>query len=223
MALSYRLQRSVEVMKFLYRQRTKGFDVPDEPHFDPQATRMFVDRLKNANRYLEFGSGGSTVVAAKFGVDTITVENDRFFARSVVCKIGPHAKNKMFAVNVGVTLEWGYPMIQKQTAPRLKRWAEYIQAPFRHIDSQNDKFPDLILVDGRFRRACALASAQKALARGESTVICFDDYAGRDWYHDIEAELGVPEMVGRMAVFTVQPGQPAPSDASLQAAMRDVR
>lgn len=65
LTLSYRLHRSVEAMKFLYRKRTKGFDVPDEPHFDTEATKMFVDLLKNADRYLEFGSGGSTVVAAK--------------------------------------------------------------------------------------------------------------------------------------------------------------
>ena len=82
-AFSPQIKKPVRLAHFLYMQRIKGFDVPDTPHFDAESTAPFKALLDKANLYLEFGAGGSTVVAAGQNKETITVENDRFFARSV--------------------------------------------------------------------------------------------------------------------------------------------
>ena len=53
--------------------------------------------------------------------------------------------------------------------------------------------PDLVLVDGRFRAACFLASL---LFARPGAVILFDDYVDRPFYHTVEA-FGTPALHGR--------------------------
>jgi hypothetical protein len=146
------------------------------------------------------------VAASKYNVKTITVESDKYFARAVKNKIGPSSHNTILIIDTGITVDWSYPLFQKKTPVRLRRWQSYIDKPLELIGRVFDNFPDLVLIDGRFRRACALACAARAIDSDASTTICFDDYADRDWYHSVETYLGRPEMIGRMAVFKVSPG-----------------
>ena len=65
------------------------------------------------------------------------------------------------------------------------------------------EFPDFILVDGRYRVACALESARPRVYARASSKLLFDDYALREQYHVVEKYIGPPQRIGRAALFTV--------------------
>ena len=143
-----------DLIDFYITQRVTGFTVPREPHFD-EATRSRFDRELHAARlFLEFGSGGSTLVASRLGVRTVSVENDRFYANAVRRALGENSSAIVLDAYVGFTRQWGRPIVKLRTAGRLRRWAKYVERPWRVIE-QMGQFPNLVLVDGRFRRACA--------------------------------------------------------------------
>jgi len=218
-----KIRRGRDLARFFYLQRVRGFEVPSVPHFDPASTGPFLALMAASRLYLEFGSGGSTVAAAKQNLETITVESDRYFAKAVKKKIGASAPNTMLAIDIGITVEWSYPLFTYKTNGRARRWASYINIPLDFISQSRGSFPDLVLVDGRFRKACALACAARAIRMGSKTTICFDDYADRDWYHDVESYLGSPELIGRMAIFSVSPSDKPPPESAILEAMADFR
>lgn len=222
-AVISKFRRGRDLARFFYNQRIIGFDVPDEPYFDLDSSDTFRALLAQTKYYLEFGSGGSTVAAARANISTITVESDPYFAAAVKEKIGADAPNTMLVVNIGTTTEWGYPLFTRKTKKRVQHWASYVCKPLNQIDQLSKGFPDLILIDGRFRRACALASAERAIRNCATTTICFDDYAGRAWYHDVERYLPRPEMIGRMAIFRISPSDKSPPDHVIREALADYR
>jgi hypothetical protein len=222
-AIRSKLRRARDLTRFFYNQRVLGFEVPDSPYFDPVSTEPFLKMLEASDLYLEFGSGGSTVAASKSNVRTITVESDRYFARAVKRKIGAGCYNTMLVIDTSVTVEWSYPFFTSQTRGRIKRWESYIGTPLEFIRNSLERFPDLVLIDGRFRKACALACAARAIDTGASTIICFDDYIDRYWYHEVETYLGIPEMIGRMAVFKVLPSNRPIENNVIREAILDPR
>lgn len=217
------LKRILSFSRFLYIQRTGKLSVPDEPHFDPESVPAFYALLKPAKRYLEFGTGGSTMVAARMGIDTISVDNDRFFAQSVQRHLPKDAPNRMLPIYIGFTREWGLPLFRKPTPERIARWRRYIDAPFEVLAENPGPFPNLILVDGRFRRACALESARQAQLAGQKTVIFVDDYVRRPTYRDVEQLLGTPRMAGRAAIFEIGPDTKTVPKSKVDEAIMDCR
>lgn len=217
------LTSSLVFLKFLYVQRVQGFRPPSEPQLDPEALQEFKRLLGASRSYLEFGSGGSTILASKLGKPTLSVECDRFFAASVRKAVGDVKLIEVIDVSIGLTRDWGLPVFTKPTAARLQRWKRYSEAPFRRIADQG-VFPDFVLIDGRFRRACALQTAVHAA--GEPLTIMIDDYFdGRNHYHSVEQFLGVPRKVGRAGVFEFDARglKHIPSTADLEDAAADFR
>jgi hypothetical protein len=199
--LKQRWERAGELAHFLYVQRVKGFDEPGPPHFDDETCKWFEARLSEAKFYLEFGAGGSTVMAARLGIPTISVEGDPFYARAVRRAIAPGAPVKFLTPRQGLTTGWSRPL-----RPSLAKARRYVSSPFTGLQ---DRFPDLILVDGRYRVACALESARQAAARGTRVSLLVDDYGKRRQYRVLETWLGEPVMIGRSALFEVgKAGQP---------------
>lgn len=181
------------LIKFIYFQRYKGFPSPgDEPYMPPEEVAFFKDKIGKAQHYVEFGSGGSTVYASSIGVRTVSVENDKFYARAVAKKLHGMTVTQI-VVGMGITREWGMPLF-----PSARKARRYVTAPWGA-----ERFPDLILVDGRYRVACALESARRAHAANATTVLMFDDYSTRSYYHVVEAFLGPPQIVGRAAIFHI--------------------
>ncbi len=209
----------IRLARFFYTQRVVGFDVPDEPHFDPLSTPRFLDLLSRSKSYLEFGAGGSTVVAAKLGIPTVTVENDCFFAAATQKRIGTAPTHCILVYDIGLTGPWGKPVLKSPTPRRVRRWRRYVEGPFEVLET----FPDLVLVDGRFRRACALKTAEQAWKCGAYLTLCVDDYSDRPYYHSIEEFLGRPEMVGRMALFQIGLGVAADVGRAIEEAVTDFR
>jgi hypothetical protein len=165
--------------------------------FIPEVGDLVRKHYEAADVILEYGSGGSTVMASEMPGKTIfSVESSRVWTKMMrgwFEEAQPVSMPVMQHVNIGPTGKWGSP----RGTDGFKRYHLY---PLSIWDSEEFKHPDVILVDGRFRVACALT----AMLRCErETTLLFDDYEGRKGYHVIEDYLKKEEVVGNMARFTV--------------------
>jgi hypothetical protein len=159
--------------------------------------RAFEKALKQSKIYLEFGSGGSTLLACRLGVPVIhTVETDRDFLRATVddCRAAdsnvslyPHL------VEIGRTKQWGYPIDESGK----HNWPLYVTHPWTEI-MKSGLAPDLVLIDGRFRVAAFLYSFALC-PRGARIFV--DDYRDRKHYHVVERLAKPRAFHGRMAEF----------------------
>ncbi|MET4130078.1 hypothetical protein [Roseovarius sp. MBR-6] len=163
---------------------------------------------EDASAILEYGSGGSTVMASEMpGKRVWSVESDEAWAAMMRgwLKANPPAPGTTVEViwaDIGPTEDWGHPADKSG-------YLRYARYPLG-IWERTDVTPDLVLVDGRFRTGCALAAALHA--KGPLRLL-FDDYAPRRHYHRIEEFIGAPRrMIGRMAEFELAPLTLAPRD-----------
>jgi hypothetical protein len=190
-----RVESARELLRSFYVQRIRGFEPPLQPHLDPFTEKWLADRLERTKLFLEFGSGGSTLLANRLGVRTITVESDRFYAAVVEAALDDPKLATLIVPKMGVTTQWGMPLIFKR-----RKGARYVSAPFKLFENY---YPDLIMVDGRYRVACVLETARLAHLRGTPAKLLLDDYEDRPFYHVLEEHLGTPVRIGRAAVFDV--------------------
>jgi hypothetical protein len=155
-----------------------------------------------ADVILEYGAGGSTVLAAEMrDKHVFAVESDPDWARMMQDWFaqnppasGSHAE--VIWSDIGPTKEWGFPR-NRQGAQRYARY------PLAVWDRPDFVQPDVVLVDGRFRKGCAMAAA---LRTARPVTLLFDDYVPRRHYHGVEAFLGPPrKTIGRMVEFRVDP------------------
>jgi hypothetical protein len=208
------LQKVPSVLRFLYVQRIKGFEPPPRrPWVDDATAEWLTCQLENTKLFVEFGSGGSTVLANDLEVPTISVESDRFYAAAVRRALkSPHIC-QILTPRMGITGEWGMPFFF-----RSAKGFRYASAPFRHLGG---RFPDLILIDGRYRVACALESARQAAEACVTATLLLDDYSERPHYHELENYLGIPERIGAAAKFII--GRAAIQTQEVRRHSRDAR
>jgi len=201
-ALRNKINRVSILLEFLYAQRVIGFTVGDQPEFEAASVPLFLERLASAGSYLEFGSGGSTVLAAKAGIPFVVVESDPVFLKAVRKKLialeafDPRMQTFVHA-DIGLTEAWGAPVMHGPTPQRVARWRRYPEAPWSTLTHLPG--PYLVLVDGRFRAACALQAAK--FLSGRAGEVLIDDYVDREYYHGVEEYLDLVETAGRMALF----------------------
>ncbi len=166
------------------------------PEAEAQALRA---AYAQAGTILEYGSGGSTVMAAEMpGKRIFSVESDKDWARMMRAWFAGNPGQSPVEVihaDIGPTKEWGHPEDDRA----WKRFALYPLGVWENTDMGQ---PDVVLVDGRFRVGCALATA---FHTQKPVTLYFDDYKRREQYHAAEEILGKPELIGRMARFEVTP------------------
>jgi hypothetical protein len=121
--------------------------------------------------YLEFGSGGSTILALQKGVAKCnSVESsvdwiNKLREQSVIRDAEQCGRLSFHHADIGPTGNWGMPVDRSG----LNRWPQY----FLRIWGLLDQNPDLILIDGRFRAACGLCAL---ISSRESTRILIHDF-----------------------------------------------
>jgi hypothetical protein len=204
----------------LLKKDGAAFPVPIEPHMPPKEVAFLAKCLARSRCFLEFGSGGSTVLAAQSGVkDIYSVDTDTTFLKRVAAYVlssHPGCGLWAFPIDLGPTKRWGYPLRKEDAA----RWPNYFTLPWAAL-KRNRRTPDLVLVDGRFRVACFLASL---LSAAPGTIIVFDDYNKRHHYHVVERFIRPKSVVGRLGVFRVpQRIESGPIALALCAAAQDPR
>jgi hypothetical protein len=184
-----------KLARFVARKHIRGYTISPEPAFDEEGLDFFKSTIGDSKVYLEYGSGGSTILASRFVAKLVSVENDGLFANAVRHALPPsNADIHLITPNIGMTREWGIPIFKRPTTGRVARWKRYPQIPWEILGSD---VPDTILIDGRMRVACVLES----LLRIEgNTRLLVDDYVGRD-YSTIERFTDLIAIHGRMAVF----------------------
>ncbi|MEZ5684860.1 MAG: hypothetical protein R3D78_02760 [Paracoccaceae bacterium] len=176
-------------------------EVPARPELTLPAAEADCLRAEyqRAGCILEYGSGGSTVLGAEMaGKTLISVESDRAWHGAMTRYFAAHpprAKLVLHHADIGPTGDWGHPKSEAQ----FRRWPGY---PLSVLDRPDFTQPDLVLIDGRFRAACFLACLFRTRA---PLRVLWDDYAGRDRYHEVETFCVPTRMVGRMAVFDLDP------------------
>lgn len=173
------------------------------PEAEAEALRAAYDA---ARVILEYGSGGSTVIAAaKPGARVFAVESDAAWLAMMQRWFDAHPAQANLSLvhgDIGPTKEWGMPVNNR----RVAQWADYPTGVWERGDFEQ---PDLVLIDGRFRLACFLTVAYRSTA---PVTVLWDDYALRTPYHEVERLVKPTRLYGRMAEFHVTPQVMRPED-----------
>ena len=163
----------ISFIKKYSKSPTTFFSLPKDIKFKPLMTknelRAFLYFMKPEKIYFEFGSGGSTNIASYFKVKTYSVESDKKWHEKL-------KNNGIIANYITIDLKStysGYP--GKDTT--INDWKKYIQAYKKEYNA------DIILIDGRFRVACALDIFSKIRI---DTAVLIHDYETRFQYHILE-------------------------------------
>lgn len=164
----------------------------------PAEAEVVADAYGAADVILEYGSGGSTALAHELGKTVFSVESDADWlagmARWFAGKPGAD-RVRLHHADIGPTGDWGKP----RDLRGYRRFPGYALSVWERADFQP---PDVVLIDGRFRPSCLLATA--FLTRRPVRVL-FDDYIDRARYHAVEELFPRHALHGRMAEFHIEP------------------
>jgi hypothetical protein len=169
------------------------------PSMEATGIAVLRECLSAANVFLEYGAGGSTMLAGQVGVEVIiSTESDKKYSEAVAAEFSSRfaaCRHIPCYVDIGPTQQWGHP-VDRTSA---HKWPNYCSSPWI-VAARHHLSPDLVLIDGRFRVSCCLATLVFAKP---NTVILFDDYVDRGNYHIVEKYCAPLATHGRMAQFTV--------------------
>jgi hypothetical protein len=179
-----------------------GFRTAPALTLPAQEAEVLRAAYEGAGVILEYGSGGSTVLAAGLpGKTVFAVESDAAWAQGLRDWFAAHPPQADRVVvhhaDVGETGKWGMPV-------NTLAWARYHQYPFSVWALEGFAHPDVVLVDGRFRAACMLATL---VMLDRPVTLLWDDYTDRPAYHEVERMVRPVAIHGRMAQFDLVPTQ----------------
>jgi hypothetical protein len=158
-------------------------------------------RLTESRKYLEFGSGASTLMALRnSSLSIVSFDTNQEYMEYLVSEIElldlPQENLTLSLVDIGPTGEWGRPLDESL----IEKFSLYSRTPFQFIKSIFF-VPDLILIDGRFRVAVFV----QAIINCPGAIVIFDDYYDRPQYFEVETLWKPFEKCGRIAVFNSPP------------------
>jgi len=169
------------------------------PHMSEDEQRCYQEHLGRSETVVEFGLGGSTLLALRLPNITkfVGVDSDLEWIRKL--NDTPEAaaggrSAKFLHADIGEVGAWGRPSNNE----KIDSWPQYSLAPWGLIGR-----PDLVFVDGRFRVSCIMES----VLRGRSdTLTIVHDYWDRSEYHCTLPFLEWQESCGTLGVFTAKQG-----------------
>lgn len=155
---------------------------------------LFEEALSKGSRYLEYGSGGSTLIALRTPslgkIDS--VESDADFIEKHLKPDGLVDENlksgrlRFLIPRIGKLGAWGHP---------VDREAEHLYPNYALCPWFDRAKPDIILVDGRFRVASALAT----LIECPGGTLLIHDF-NRSLYRVLDAFVSIYDAVGTLVV-----------------------
>lgn len=174
-------------------------DLP-KPAMSPARIQALTAQLQRAQTYLEFGMGGSTILAAQTGVPNIvsTDSSPEWIAnvQNNIKKTNTRSTSiQLLHADLGEIGDWGHP----KGSEKLFNWPSYFHGPWKLLRARNMS-PDTVLIDGRFRVACFLYSL---INLQPGARIMWDDYTPRPEYHVVEAILKPYQVIDELAFFEV--------------------
>jgi hypothetical protein len=192
-------------------QGTKEIQI-GPPHMWPEEATLFEELLRRTTSgYLEFGLGGSTLMAIRCGVPNIVaVDSDPRWAAAMRShpEVTPHiASGRVVVLHapIGAVAEFGAPA----SVASIRHWPNYIGIPWAEWERQGT-FPDLVFVDGRFRVACCLSVvvAHALLGRGAPgpLIVLHDFQPERPYYDKVLSFLEIVEGKQSLQVMRISKG-----------------
>lgn len=161
-----------------------------QPRMSEAEVRLFESFLRCANKYMEFGSGGSTCLAANLvrtSVLAIDLSSPWLDSVAKYCSDNnARLTPNLIHVDIGPTGDWGYPT----DLSTRSTWPSYHSKIWTTTAAED---ADLYLIDGRFRVACFM---QAILRADQDAVIIFHDFRSREHYHvvhEVAREIATSE------------------------------
>ena len=148
-----------------------------------KASNLIKKKILKSNTMLEYGSGNSTLFANKINKKIYSVESDKGFYLYLKEKV----KKNYFFVYFGLVYFYSVPFFENLRKKKLKIKAEeYSNKILKFLDKRK-YYPDLILIDGRYRVLCAL-QVYKFIKKNKlyKTTVILDDYKYRKQYHVVK-------------------------------------
>lgn len=190
----FRQLRHLIVPRRPKQQPAGPFDVTRVRMTEPELA-LYAGVLAGARTVVEYGTGGSTLLALGAGVSRlVSVETDLKWIGMLreVVEIAEAERQQRVTfvyVDIGPVGKWGKPTDSSGAA----RYATYAPAPWQHC-----RAADVVFIDGRFR----LASAIETLLRsGADTRIAFHDFWKRPQYHVVLPLVDCIDRADTLAVF----------------------
>ncbi|WP_301588940.1 hypothetical protein [Sabulicella glaciei] len=156
---------------------------------------LFKSFLNCAESYVEFGSGGSTHLAASIVKSSVvSVDSSREWLDKVLHSCMEDKTPilpTLHHVDIGPTGDWGTPIRPYEK----EKWSNYYLEVWAIPYSRN---ANLYLIDGRFRVACFM---QSLLNSKQDSFIAIHDFRGRSQYqivHEVAQEVA---RFGELSVF----------------------
>ena len=142
-------------LKFVLAQPFRSIDISENLSFSNETNEFFKNEICKHKSYLEYGSGSSTIFLPKQkNLKLVSVESNYYFANHLKKII----KNlTILNPNIGLTGFWGYPLFFKNS---YKKGFKYVNSPWEALEL--NYMPNVVLIDGRYRVACALNILLKA-------------------------------------------------------------
>jgi hypothetical protein len=179
----------------------------ENPRMSEGERGVLTAALAQAGRYLEFGAGGSTLMAARSPARSIvTVDSDQKWVGAVcghpeIAQRMADGSMSVLHADIGPIRDWGFPANEDHKP----RWPSYLGVAWSEWARRGEQ-PDLVFVDGRFRVACCLSVVVAfggGLSAASPTVLLHDVVKERQYYKDVlqffEAE-SVVETLYRMKI-----------------------
>ena len=161
-----------------------------------RANKFFYKNLKKCKNYLEYGSGSSSLLAHKNKKKFLSIETDKSFFNLIKNKI----KKSAIYIDMGPTKYDAIPILSPLVLKnKIRIYAEAIN--LFHKTFRN--FPDLILIDGRFRVYVTLHIIDYLYNSCElkgTTTIIIDDFKTRSDYKILDSIIKI-EKIERFAVI----------------------
>jgi protein O-GlcNAc transferase len=202
------------ILYLIILNKTELFSQPSiEPMLPPLEKELFYKYLDKATNYLEFGSGGSTYNAVLRNniKNIVSVESDKIWYNKINNMINNKKLIYKFIDLNANPNNFGYP--ENVSLDIMKSYPSVIEQ-YKNINF------DLILIDGRFRVACALICFKYI---NNNCFILFDDIIGRPHYNEVFNYYDKIESVGRMIVFKKKQNINYPSEQLINNYINDPR
>jgi hypothetical protein len=179
------------------------------PAMSPAEQALLRAAAAGATRMVEYGAGGSTLLLLESGEGRlVTVENDPAWlarlAEAPRCAAAvAEGRWARVPVEQGPVGDWGWPL----DAARRQDGATYVNAPWAEMPE-----PDFVLVDGRYRVACALAALSRMGPEGRVAV---HDFWPRPFYRALLDHAELDATAGSLVLFRAKAGMAGPTREQL--------
>ena len=177
---------------------SSNYEISSSINFGSKTSNDYFKRLlKTSKSYLEYGSGSSTLLAKKLNKKFISIETDKSFYSFLKDK----GINQITYSDIGPTKYYSIPILPTYIIKkRVKKYAHQISSMSKNLKF----FPDLILIDGRFRVYVAIQVIIFCIKNTyyKKTIIIIDDFKFREEYHVLKKLIKI-KLVGRFGVIEI--------------------